>query len=143
MRFAHDPGYVAKLGAALYAFQSVEWVMIEILGKLRTDRGARWSAGRTSGQIARALRDALLMARDPQSLGEKWIQLTETRDDIVHARPATDPDGRQRLFRWAPTRQAVARFITDDDLDGFIQKLESMSGLAETYRRGNRGHTPS
>jgi hypothetical protein len=138
MRFAHHQAYVAKLGAALYTFQYVEWVIIEILGNLRPDRNVRWSAGQTSGQIARALQDTLVTMDDPADLGTRWVELTQIRDDIVHSRPATDPLGRQRLYRWAPTRQALARFITDEALDKFTSDLEAISRLAEGYRRSMR-----
>jgi hypothetical protein len=136
MRFAHDAAYVARLGAALYAYQSVEWIIIELLGGLRGDRDVHWAAGQTSGTIAKAFRDAVDKS-DPHDIGRRWIQLTSVRDDIVHSRPATDPNGRQRLYRWAPSRRAPARFISDDVLDDFIRDLEAVSGDAESYRRRN------
>jgi hypothetical protein len=134
MRFAHDPAYVARLGAALYAYLSVEWVIIELLGGLRSDRDASWAAGQTSGTIARSFANAIA-ENDPRSLGRAWINLTTIRDDIVHARPATDSEGRQRLYRWAPSRHAQARIISDEVLDDFVGGLETASDDAEFYRR--------
>lgn len=137
MRFPHDGGYTARLGAAVYAFAYVEWLLIEVTRLLEPSHPIESLTGGTSGARAEKLKAALEAASLPaavdQGIGQRFADLVVQRNDILHSHPATDPDGRQRLYRWSPRRGRVG-FISDDTLDALIVAAEALNHDANGLR---------
>lgn len=140
-RIPHDRDYVARLGAAVYAFAYLEWRLLTIIRMLDPAMGHRETEWRTSGQVAHALRAALATADIPQELeqgiGERFAALVEIRNDIIHAHPATHPEQGQRLDTWAPRRRRFG-WVDDELLSAFIHDVESVSRDANTLRESLR-----
>jgi hypothetical protein len=142
IRFPHDPEYVARLGAAVYAFAYLEWLLIEILGLLDPSTTMHERTEGTSGRRALRLKEALdsaaLPAEVDQGIGDRFMALVAQRNDIIHAHPATDPQAAQRLYRWAPDRGQVA-FVSDETLTLFILAVEELNEDALRLRKHLRG----
>lgn len=140
-RFPHDPRYVTRLGAAVYAFAYLEWLLVDIIRLLDADITADWISRRTSGQLADKLVALIAKASLPDeahpSIGTRFEELVDERNLIVHAHPAT-VDGQQRLTRWSPQHGRFGA-VTDDELDRFIRAAEQLNRDANTTRRHLKG----
>jgi hypothetical protein len=144
-RFPHDPEYVARLGAAVYAFAYLEWLLIEILGLIDPSTGIRettaGSSGRRASRLDRALKAAALPSDVDLGIGHRFLALVSERNDIIHAHPATDAQAGQRLYRWAPHKGKVA-FVSDATLTAFIQAVEDLTQDANRLREYLKAHHP-
>lgn len=123
-----DAAYLEAIGRHAYLVSSLEW---SVLGDLPHLPGlpagltVEALAGETTGRIAKALRTAAPLVRDKRT--RRWLEAgaealedaSEQRNHLLHARPATDSEGRQRLYRWRrrTTKGGTvtdAFFITDE-----------------------------
>lgn len=69
------------------------------------------------------------------AVGEALQQVASLRNDILHARPATTPDGKQRLMRAEVKNRKVTghRFWIDDEW--MDEKTAVYNSLAEKVNR--------
>lgn len=104
LRVPIDDPYLHSVGLAMICFARLEWEAVWCCEKMQTGY-LRTVGTRTAGQIANDL--VLLAAAHPDpmvaaSLGPpaaEFKRLVGKRNDLVHANPATAPNGDQRLFR--------------------------------------------
>jgi hypothetical protein len=120
-RVLPDADYLQGFGKATFCIAYAEDLVIEVVQRLDRSVDVSWLAPRTMGTIAARFGAAIKLADlDPKladrlsPIARDWTDLVAPRNDVAHARPATDGQGRQRLFRWAPG--VNNRFITDDVL---------------------------
>ena len=120
-----SPEYARKLGETLYQMAGLEWLAIEVIRRLDPSTCIDRLAGLTAHGIATELTSKVSHAQgldiaqrnEPVAIAEDYAGLPPLRNDTAHARPATTPDGRQQLYRWAPTKSAFVGFIDDAFLD--------------------------
>ncbi len=131
IRIPHDPEYVARLGAAVYAFAYTEWLIFELVRRAdpRVTR-ADLVAMRT-GEVAPALRRGLAACQIASDIPDRWAAVVRARHDIIHAHPATDQIHAQRLHRWLPGR---AEFVSDGGILRFIADIEQLNSDANRLR---------
>ena len=105
--------YLESIGRCAYGISSIEWLLLGDLPRLITESSAlsiEKLNGLTTGQLATKVKSAVEEIPDPairayiKACAEALATLSEKRNDILHARPAT-VNGQQRLFRWAPSRK--------------------------------------
>jgi hypothetical protein len=98
------PDYASALGLAVYCFASLEWNAVRCCERI--EPGSIDSLEeRTAGRVADTLLH--LVKRLGPSGGQAALQdaatdfrfLVGTRNNLVHAKPGTAPDGTQGLFR--------------------------------------------
>lgn len=128
MSYPEDP-HLVLVGKAHWAWSRLEWRMINLATaeKDPTKRSAALAliATKTGWPI---VQDLLASITVPQDLRDSLEALVPRRNTLAHARPATTPDGFQRLYRWDPERQGVsAEFLTDDWLISFTTDCEQAS----------------
>jgi hypothetical protein len=119
-----------------------EWLVIEITFRLGRKATLDSIADRSTGQIAcRFLTAVTSFVTDDQTkaelvaVAEDWKKLAVLRDDVVHARPATDEHGCQRLHRRAPTRPAATTgFITEEVLAHLSEQALSLTSRLSPLR---------
>jgi hypothetical protein len=134
-----DDAYLQALGKSTYCIAYTEWLVMEVVQRLDRSIGIAWLAPRTMGTIANRFVTAVeLSSLDPNLASElsviarDWKELVSPRNDVAHARPATDEEGRQRLFRWAPG--VDIRFITDDVLNDLASRALGIAGRLSSLR---------
>jgi hypothetical protein len=134
-----DDGYLRALGKSTYCIAYTEWLVMEVVQRLDRSIDIAWLAPRTMGAIANRFLTAVELASlEPDLAGElsliasDWKDLVSPRNDVAHARPATDDEGRQRLFRWAPG--VDIRFITDDVLTDLATRALDIAGRLSPLR---------
>jgi hypothetical protein len=130
-----DDEYLALIGGAVYVFASVEWVVIEICRLLDPEFTHEAASAMMSGPIAARLRDALaaLPGEPDRGFGSRYSELVDRRNDLIHAHPATAPDGSQVLHRWAPRKRRFES-LTSEWVQRFIDDVERMSSDADALR---------
>lgn len=132
-----EPQYLESIGRYAYAVSSLEW---SILGGIPHLEGLPAAltvdvlAPKTTGGIGHALLRHAPDVNDSatrewlEAGGRALVELAETRNALLHARPAT-VEGKQRLFRWLP---GTAFAITDEWLAAQERNFEA---LADQVRR--------
>jgi hypothetical protein len=59
--------------------------------------------------------------------GRALLEIAPLRNAMLDARPATDPEGQQRLYRWhVLKRPQEAHFIDDAHLDRLIERITAL-----------------
>lgn len=99
-----DPDYTSALGLAVYAFAGLEWNAIRCCERLEAgsiDALMDRTAGRVADTFLRLTRSipASETQRDIQQAASDFRAFVGTRNNLMHAKPGVDQDGRQRLFR--------------------------------------------
>ena len=134
-RIPHDPEYVARLGAAVYAFAYTEWLMFELVRLADPTIPMSDLVARHAREVAPALRRGLGHRGIASDIPDRWEAAVRARHDIVHAHPATDAVEGQRLYRWLPGR---AHFVSDERLTEFIADVEGLNSDADELRNALR-----
>ena len=130
--------YLADLERVVYMLNGLEWLVIEVIRRLDTSTEVGLLAGMTSSGIAEQLSSKIKnsVGLSPeqvtalQQLAGDYSRLPEIRNDVVHARPATMPDGKQRLYRWAPSKAIFTGWI---DLAFLAALCERATGLEHRF----------
>lgn len=134
-----DP-YLLSLGRAAYAVAYFEWLILGDLSQiagLPDEASVTRLAGRTTGQIAKTLRNA--SASVDQADDAAWLYaaaehlaaISSARNSILHARPAT-VERVQCLFRWDVSRDETFP-ISEEHIDDFVRDVEER--IAEMSQR--------
>lgn len=145
-RIPIDDEYASALGQAVYVFAICEWNVVWSCEKLKGGSLSRIRAKKmTAGDIAKLFSD--LVRNMPRriyekkgltTLAERFRNLVQLRNDIVHGKPGTDKDGNQRLCAPADILQssdlieaasAFAEFSIESNswLHGFLTEYEQRS----------------
>jgi hypothetical protein len=99
-----EAAYTSAIGLAVYAFARLEWDAVWCCERI-SPNSINKLADRTAGGVANKLIElAGTLAASPQRIklvqaSAEFKELVETRNKLVHAKPGTDSDGGQRLFR--------------------------------------------
>lgn len=130
--------YASALGLAVYCFASLEWNAVWCCERIRAGSIENLS-DRTAGRVA----DTLVHLVETLDLSAEQVALSSaatdfralvgTRNNLVHAKPATAANGEQALFRhgdqWTLDElEAVADAFTacslklNDALHGFLSR---------------------
>jgi len=121
-----EDDYLLLLGRLVYAVGYLEW---SVLGELPSAQIERL-AGQTTGALGSSLAGRPTLRKVADSALREWIrkggkelqEVAPKRDMVLHARPATDPDERQRLYRWHPRREE-SEWITDELLNQILADI--------------------
>ncbi|KAA1430443.1 hypothetical protein [Mycolicibacter arupensis] len=145
-----EDDYVLLIGQLAYTVSYLEWIILGDLPGLAQHVPASLTvsalAGKSTGQIAGALAKAAPNIGDDavrayvECAGRLLGEAANVRNDVLHARPATSPDHRQRLYRWRPAtgqKRHSAFFIDTAWLERAIDQLsEAVSALSASRVRG-------
>jgi len=134
-RIPHDPEYVARLGAAVYAFAYTEWLLFELVRLADPTIPISDLIALHARDVAPALRRGLGNRGVVSDIPDRWGALVQARHDIIHAHPATDQVGGQRLYRWLPRR---AHFVSTKRLTEFVADVERLNRDANRLRKALR-----
>ena len=137
-----DGAYLERIGTVAYLTSSVEWTILGDIPRLG-DRlpptiNLNDLAGKTTGKIGRLLSRYAPQVAEPglaaylTAAGDALTEIADMRNTVLHARPATQPDGRQRLYRWLPSGSSL--FVIDEVLDRMIGRIDELH-LAVLQRR--------
>jgi hypothetical protein len=131
--------YLVLIGQVAYTVSSLEWTILGDLPGLAqylpADLTTSALAGKSTGQIAGALSEAVDEIGDDdvrayvELAGRLLGEAAESRNDMLHARPATIGED-QRLYRWKPSdwRGPGRAFVIDIAwLNTTIDKLSAAS----------------
>ncbi|MEP7193667.1 MAG: hypothetical protein ABI903_12465 [Actinomycetota bacterium] len=90
---------------------------------------AKFRAKAERSEIAQEVKSSLIKIADGYSA------LPPLRNAIAHARPATTPDGKQRLYRWAPIKEKDAFWIYETFLAEVESRATEVSGELSRIRK--------
>lgn len=99
-----EPCYAAALGAAVFAFASLEWDAVQSCEALQLG-SIEGLEDRTAGRVADTLLHLVKGAASQRSgeelqrAAEDFKFLVGTRNNLVHAKPGVTSDREQRLYR--------------------------------------------
>jgi hypothetical protein len=134
-----DDVYLRLLGHVTYDVNCLEWLAIEVIRRLDPGTSMELLAGMTARGIAEQFASKARAAqgradldddtqRQLRELAAAYLELPPTRNDSAHARGATTPDGRQRLYRWAPNKSDFTGWVDEEflrDMHRTVQAIES------------------
>jgi hypothetical protein len=104
LKVSVSPEYAAAIGLAIYCFASLEWHAVWCCERIEPgslDALEDRTAGRV-GDTLLHLVDKLEVSEGQRVLREAaadFRALVSTRNNLVHAKPGTDTEGRQALYR--------------------------------------------
>jgi hypothetical protein len=104
LRIKVHPDYTAAIGVAVYCFASLEWNAVwccERIGPGSIDSLDERTAGRVADTLIHLVK-RLADSPEKSALEEAAADfrfLVGTRNNLVHAKPGSAPDGGQGLFR--------------------------------------------
>jgi hypothetical protein len=99
-----DAEYTSALGVAVYAFATLEWDAIRCCERIRPG-SIEELEDRTAGRVADTLIHLARGLAEPErqlrllQAGTDFRSYVGTRNNLLHAKPGVDPEGKQRLFR--------------------------------------------
>ena len=120
--------YRELLGSSITVFNSNNSFMIENYLKIETSNSFDWYSliDMTSGRLKNSVQSEIKKASNLKIM-EKFEELVEKRNRIVHSFQITDIDGEQRLA--SKDRNHVQFVITEDYLYQFIKENEELSEM--------------
>jgi hypothetical protein len=143
-----DDDYLARIGQLVYMVGYLEWGVLGDLSALGQPGGLTVEdlAGKPTGGIASKLTEAAKKINDPDiqrfiaTAGEALADLAGRRNGVIHARPATGPDGHPTLYRWtAGPKPAAEAYIVDRPLlDLLIADTDSWNARVSDLRTAAR-----
>lgn len=99
-----QPDYASALGLAVYCFASLEWNAVWCCERIRPG-SIEGLEDRTAGRVADTLLHLVKRLESSEqkleleSAAAEFRFLVGTRNNLVHSKPGTAPDGSQGLFR--------------------------------------------
>lgn len=134
-----DKQYREMLGTALCVFNSNNAFVIENI--LHTDPiNYNWYdlIDNESGNLTKYIIKTISI-NDPQ-IAQKFQEIVEMRNRIIHSFQITDKDGEQRLATKTKAKDGNRQFvITEQYLMDFIKKNETLSLMLYDYRKRTTG----
>lgn len=104
LRCPVEKSYVEAIGMATYTFARLEWQVVWCMEKISPE-SIRKVVGEemTAGTIAKRFMDATRnMPKSKEreqlkNLSKRFMKLVQVRNNIMHGKPCTSPEGEQRL----------------------------------------------
>lgn len=129
-----EDSHLTALGRTIYLLNGLEWMVIEIVQRLDPATKIGMLAGMTSHQIADQLRSktkkqTTLSGEQVTHLAklvDDYASLPDIRNSVVHARPATMQDGKQRLYRWAPGKRGAIYWVDEPLLAALSERATQL-----------------
>ena len=124
-----DDEYLLKLGFAHYRFQLAEWAAVHAIHDATGDDVSDLG-GKNPGKLASRLTDAWKDAPELAAVARRYRALVTERNHLAHSHPASQRDGKQRLYRHdvkAKNRPQTVMWITAEWLDEFIATAEALN----------------
>ena len=125
--------YLRRVGLVAYLVSAVEGLLLFDLPRfgsaLPPEISVDQLVGKTTGSMGRYLKKHGPNCTDQNIAdylaagADALIEIADLRNSVLHARPATDADGRSRLYRWYPSEMF---FIDDDRLDSFARRIDEL-----------------
>lgn len=104
LRVSVEKSYAESVGLAVFCFAGLEWNVVWSCERLSPGI-INSLADETAGSIAKQFTKLIAAVIDPHvnnrlsPLASRFEELVKVRNGLVHAIPATDTDGGQRIFR--------------------------------------------
>ncbi len=104
LRVSVEKSYAESIGLAVFCFAGLEWNVVWSCERLSPGI-INSLADQTAGSIAKQFTKLVEAVTDPHvmnrlsPLASRFEDLVKVRNGLVHAIPATDTDGGQRIFR--------------------------------------------
>ncbi len=128
-----DDQYLRKVGLVAYLVSSLEGLLLFDLPRLQAAVPPQLAVDRLAGKTTKRLGEQLVefapacathnVAAYLGAGGRALVEVAPKRNALLHARPATDEQGRTRLYRW---RLPEAHFIDDVWLDRVVQRIDDL-----------------
>jgi hypothetical protein len=120
LRIPIDPSYIASLGLATYAFAELEWSAVWCCERMCPGI-VNSLDDKTAGGVAKKLVELATLRHatvndDLLPAAKEFQGLVLARNALMHAKPGTDTDDEQRLFR-----------------NGHPWKIERINDLADEF----------
>jgi hypothetical protein len=132
--------YVEALGRAAYTFTSLEWQVVWCAEKIRPGSiGRIVGQEMTAGTIAKKFSDLtrnMPSSSDREalkSLASKFMELVDKRNNIMHGKPCTGPNGEARLSGEAVIEIPDLENAADDFVECSSQLNSVFYGFLQTY----------
>ena len=99
-----DQDYTSALGRAVFEFARLEWLAVQCCDTIKEGSVEELSE-RTAGRVADTLLHlarglaSSLAASELQEAAEDFRAYVGTRNNLLHAKPAFNAEGQERLFR--------------------------------------------
>lgn len=137
--------YVQKLGLVAYLVSWVEGLLLfdipRLEHKLPVELSTTAMVGLTTREIGERFVTHAVRSADEkvaayfEAGGRALIEIAPQRNAMLHSRPATDPEGRTRLYRWRLRGAQPEVFWIDDDwLDSLAERIDLISAQLNTLR---------
>ena len=133
--------YLRKIGLVAYLVTAVEGLLLFDLPRLAEvlppELNVNSMAGMTTRQLGEMFLAHAARCTDREVVayltagGHALVEIGPKRNDLLHARPATDSDGRTRLYRWLPPH---AHFLDDSWLDHFADRVDELQAELNVLR---------
>ena len=141
LRCPVEKEYVKALGLAAYTFASLEWQVVWCMEKIKPESihkvvGEEMTAGTIAKRFIDATRN-MPKSKEREhlkTLAQKFMELVQIRNQIMHGKPCTSPNGDQRLSGDAIIEISTLENAADDFVEcsgklndmfyGFLKSFE-------------------
>ena len=135
------PDYLSAIGELAFAVSTLEGLLIFDVPRLARALPVTFTAaslaGATTTGIGQRFIDVAGKVTDPGVQrycavgGQALREVGTIRNDVLHARPATSPDGGQRLYRWIGD---AAFFLEDSWMERAIGDVTALAWSVAAVR---------
>lgn len=124
--------YTREIGRLVFAVGALEWLVLGALPRLAVPPALTVErlAGATTGQIAGVIEDNIHKVQDPDvvgflAAGAAHLRVAaELRNGVLHARPASDENGKPVLYRWKPAGAPEIFLVTLEELRKRVAEVD-------------------
>lgn len=133
--------YVEALGLAAYTFARLEWQVVWCMEKIKPGSIQKVvDEEMTAGTIAKKFIDAtrnMPKSKEREALNQlalKFMELVQTRNQIMHGKPCTSPNGDQRLSNNEIIEISTLESAADDFVECGDKLNDLFYGFLNTYQ---------
>lgn len=136
-----NPDYASALGLAVYCFASLEWNAVRCCERIEPgsiDALEDRTAGRVADTLLHLVKrlDGSTQQLELQSAATDFRFLVGTRNNLVHSKPGTGPDGTGALYRHGDA-------WTREELESVADAFAASSARLEEALNGLSGGAPA
>lgn len=141
LRCPVEKSYVEALGLAAYTFARLEWQVVWCMEKIKP-KSIQKVVGEemTAGTIAKKFIDAtrnMPKSKERETLKElaqKFMELVQVRNKIMHGKPCTSPAGEQRLSSNGIIEISALESAADDFVECSGKLNDLFYGFLKTFK---------